>query len=115
MAEGSIVALSRDTVPTELRDKPAQAFVDVWGPQCVPCMALAPMYEELAETHGKRARFFKLEAPKNRMACVDLRVMSLPTFLVFENGVEVDRLDGDVDQARLRAWVEDKLTTTQRG
>lgn len=110
MSSTSIGELSREAVGTELKEKADRAFVDVWGPQCVPCMALAPFYEELADKHNSTARFFKLEAPKNRMACVDLKVISLPTFLLFENGQEVDRLSGEVSAADLQSWVEGKLS-----
>lgn len=114
MGSASIDDLSRETVVSELKGNSELAFVDVWGPQCVPCVALAPVYEELAAKHGERARFFKLEAPKNRMACVDLKVMSLPTFLFFEKGEEVDRLSGDVDSTQLQEWIEKSISLERR-
>jgi thioredoxin 1 len=38
----------------------------------------------------------KVEAPKNRRLCLILKVLSLPTFLFFKNGKEVDRLSGEI-------------------
>jgi len=52
--------------------------------------------EALAERYGDKVRITKVEAPKNRRLCLTLKVMSLPTFLFFKDGKEVDRLSGDI-------------------
>ena len=38
----------------------------------------------------------KVEAPKSRRLCLNLRVMGLPTFLLYKNGQEVTRLTGNI-------------------
>ena len=67
-------------------------LVDIWGPQCQPCLALMPAVEALAETYGQRVRFLKVNAPDNRKICRDLRVAGLPAYLTMRGGVEVERL-----------------------
>ena len=67
-------------------------LVDIWGPQCQPCLALMPAVESLAETYGDRVRFLKVNAPDNRKICRDLRVAGLPAYLTMRDGVEVERL-----------------------
>ncbi len=37
----------------------------------------------------------KLNAAENRMLCAKLRVMGLPTFILYKGGVEIRRLVGD--------------------
>jgi thioredoxin 1 len=66
--------------------------VDIWGPQCQPCLALMPAVEALAETYGDRVRFLSVNAPENRKVCRDLRVAGLPAYLTMRDGVEVERL-----------------------
>lgn len=70
--------------------------VDFWGPQCVHCLSLFPKVEALAERYGDKIKIGKVEASKNRRICLDLKVLSLPTFLFYREGKEVDRLSGDV-------------------
>ena len=83
-------------------------LVDIWGPQCHPCLALMPAVEALAETYGDRVRFLKVNAPDNRKVCRDLRVAGLPAYLTLRDGVEVERLTsnattpGQIEQAILR-------------
>ncbi|MGH9223009.1 MAG: thioredoxin family protein [Acidimicrobiales bacterium] len=85
-------------------------LVDVWGPQCAPCIAMMPDVEKLAADRAADMKVVKLEAPKNRRLCMQYKIMGLPAFLLFRNGEEVDRLDGaDVSAAELRSWVDRKL------
>ena len=84
-------------------------LVDVWGPQCVPCVALAPHVDRFAEERPDVA-VVKLEAPKARRVCIDLKVMTMPTFLLFRDGQEVARLsDTALSPARLEEWLGQNL------
>ena len=67
-------------------------LVDIWGPQCQPCLALMPAVEALAESYGDRVRFLSVNAPDNRKICRDLRVAGLPAYVTLRDGVEVERL-----------------------
>lgn len=87
-------------------------LVDVWGPDCRPCMALMPEVERLA---GERPDLgvVKLEAPKARRLCMELRVMGLPAFVLFNNGDEVSRINGaDITPDKLQAWLDESTTTS---
>ena len=85
-----------------------QVLVDVWGPDCQPCLALMPHVEKLAADSAGALRVVKLEAPKARRLCMELRVMGLPAFLLFRDGTEVARINGpQVSAERLSQWLED--------
>jgi len=86
------------------------SLVDVWGPDCAPCIALMPDVERIETERGPDFRVVKIEAPKNRRLCIDLRVMGLPHFLLFRDGEELDRLGGDVTASELRTWVDETLS-----
>lgn len=70
-------------------------LVDVWGPDCAPCMAMMPAVEQLAERYAGRVRVVKVNAPENRKVCRDLRVAGLPAYLTMRDGVEVERVTGN--------------------
>lgn len=78
-------------------------LVDFWGPNCAPCLALMPHVEALVDRLGGRVRLVKVNAPENRQICRDLRVFGLPTYLVFDDGEEVERLSGDPSLQDLEA------------
>lgn len=84
-------------------------LVDLWGPECRPCLALMPHVEELAARCAGEISVVKLEAPKARRLCIELGVMSLPAFILFHQGEELARLcDQALTPQRLLQWVEDK-------
>jgi len=89
--------------------------VDFWGPQCARCFALMPAIEGLSAENEGRLRLFKIDASKNRRLCINLRLMSLPAFLFYKDGKEVERLVGDsVTPGDLRSAVE-RLLAGQGG
>jgi thioredoxin 1 len=71
-----------------------EVLIDIWGPQCRPCIALMPAVEALEQIHPV-VRFVKVNAPENRKVCRDLRVAGLPAYLTMRDGVEVERLTGE--------------------
>jgi thioredoxin 1 len=91
-----MIEINSDSFEREVLHSPMPVLVDFWGPQCGPCLALMPKVESLTERYGDKVRITKVEAPKNRRLCLTLKVMSLPTFLFFKDGKEVDRLSGDI-------------------
>ncbi len=68
--------------------------VDFWGPRCAPCLALMPQVEKLEASCAETVKFVKVDASKNRRLCLELRVLSLPTYLFYKNGENVARLAG---------------------
>jgi thioredoxin 1 len=89
-------AMIEATVDTfEAAAREGNVLVDIWGPDCQPCIALMPAVDTLAERYRDRVRFVKVNAPENRKVCRDLRVAGLPAYLTMRDGVEVERLTGN--------------------
>ena len=85
-------------------------LVDVWGPDCRPCIALMPHVEKLADARADRLKVVKLEAPKARRVCINLGVHGLPTFLLLQDGEEVARLSASTISPReLNDWLDKSL------
>ena len=84
-------------------------LVDVWGPDCRPCLALMPHVEKLAAAHDDLT-VVKLEAPKARRVCIRLQVHALPTFLLMHDGQEVARLSAStISPTQLNDWLDKSL------
>jgi thioredoxin-like negative regulator of GroEL len=99
--------LTRDSFEELVTNAEQTVIIDFWGPQCAPCLALGPVYETIAQSRPEM-RFLRAEAPANRMLCVNLKVMSLPTFLCMVDGAEVSRLTGQFTAADLKRWVKEQ-------
>ncbi len=76
-------------------------LVDFWGPRCQPCLAMMPTVARLEEEASGAVRVVKVNAPEAREICRELKVFGLPTYVLMRDGVEIERLTGDVGKADL--------------
>jgi thioredoxin 1 len=90
-------AVSHETYSAEVLEASSiqPVLVDFWGPRCGPCLKMEPWVAQLAERTAGRLKVVKLNSAENRRLCVELRVMGLPTFILYRDGQEVERLIGD--------------------
>lgn len=94
-------------------DMSGTVLLDVWGPDCRPCLALMPHVEKLADARDD-LKVVKLEAPKARRVCIRLGVHALPTFLLMHDGEEVARLSAStISPAQLNDWLDKSLDETR--
>jgi len=73
-------------------DKPT--LVDFWAERCHPCKMIAPAVKEIAAEYDDRLRVAKMDVDSYPQTSMGLGVMSIPTLILFRDGVEVKRLVG---------------------
>ena len=73
-------------------DKPV--VVDFWAEWCTPCKMIAPILDEIAADHDGKIRLAKVNVDDNPSLARDFDVMSIPTLIVFQDGVPKRRLIG---------------------
>jgi thioredoxin 1 len=73
-------------------------LVDFWGPRCQPCLAMMPTIAKLEEDAAGAVRVVKVNSAENREICRDLRVFGLPTYVLMQDGEELERLSGEVSK-----------------
>ncbi|MBS7611485.1 thioredoxin [Candidatus Bathyarchaeota archaeon] len=69
-------------------------IIDFWAPWCMPCRMVEPIIYELAKIYAGRVKFARLNVDSNPEIAARFEVMSIPTLIMFENAVEVDRIVG---------------------
>lgn len=89
-----MIIVNKEDFTSEVIESAQPVVVDVWGPSCQPCLKLMPDVEELSSNYEGKVKVVKLNSAENRRLCIDLRVMGMPTFLLFKEGKEVKRISG---------------------
>lgn len=89
-----MIEVNKDNFEQEVLQADQPVVVDVWGPSCQPCLNLMPEVEALAKRYEGKVKVVKLNSAQNRRLCIVLKVMGLPTFLLFKDGNEVQRISG---------------------
>jgi thioredoxin len=79
-------------------------IVDYTATWCGPCRRIAPLVEELAGKYPSIV-FLKVDVDENEETAKDQQVSSMPTFLVYRNGINVDEMIG-ANTSKLEALVE---------
>jgi len=106
------IELNRDNYEAEVNESDLPVLVDFWGPKCGPCLALMPSVEAMEEEYEGKLKVTKLNATENRMLCAKLRVMSLPTFLFYKDGTEVERMNGeDITKDQIIKTIDEVIKT----
>ncbi len=75
-------------------------LVDAWAEWCGPCRAFAPTFEAASEKHPD-ATFAKLDTEAHQGLAAALQIQSIPTLMIFRDGIMVYRDAGALPPAAL--------------
>ena len=69
-------------------------LVDFWAEWCVPCHMVSPVVEEIGRDKGTSLEVAKLNIDDNPEITRKYGVMSIPTLMLFKDGLELARVVG---------------------
>ena len=67
-------------------------LVDFWAEWCGPCKKVSPILDEISKEHGILVG--KLNIDENPIKTVEFSVSSIPTMVLFEDGVVIKTIIG---------------------
>ncbi len=84
----------------------ALIVVDFWAPWCGPCKQFTPVLEKVVKSYGGKVKLAKVNADEQQGLAAQLRIQSLPTVYIFQNGRPVDGFSGAQPESVVRKALE---------
>lgn len=115
----SLLPLQKTTNPMNLTDANFESYlknvskpilVDFWADWCAPCKVLEPIIEEFGRLHSSIG-IAKMDVQNNQRIPSQLKILAIPTMILFENQRETKRLSGVMSlealESELKNWIKE--------
>jgi thioredoxin 1 len=97
---------------TEIINGNTPVLVDFFAEWCGPCKMMKPVLEELHRKMGNKVRILKIDIDRSPATAETLRIQSVPTLMLFQNGKSLWRQSGVLQASQLERVIA-QYTTNQ--
>jgi len=98
--------VSDATFGEEVLNSKEPVLVDFWAEWCGPCLAIAPVLDELSTELTGKVKIVKLNVDENPSTAAKYNVRSIPTMILFKGGEAADmKIGAGTPKAGLSKWL----------
>lgn len=94
---------NEQTFETDIQDE--LVLVDFFATWCGPCKMLGPVLEEMSSERSD-VKIVKIDVDENPNLSKRFAIMSVPTLILFKNGIPVSTQHGFMPKPLLEEWIK---------
>ena len=88
----NVLTLTEQNFQQQTKNK--VVLVDFWATWCAPCRMMAPVLNDVASELSENSHIGKVDIEQFQSLAQKFKVRSIPTLILFKNGVEINRFVG---------------------
>ena len=105
----SITHITTDNFESEVLQSGQPVLLDFWAEWCGPCKMIAPILDQIADEYKGRLQIGKLDVEENQGIAMKYGVRSIPTLILFKEGVVEAQHVGMLSKTQLTRLLDEKL------
>jgi thioredoxin 1 len=109
MASDKIFEFTDAQFDADVLKSATPVLVDFWATWCAPCIAIAPVLEQLADEYDGKIKIGKVNVDENPATPGQYGVRGIPTMILFKEGQIVDQLVGAVPKKQVENLLQKAL------
>jgi thioredoxin 1 len=105
VASKNVHTVTDASFQSDVLESDVPVLLDFTATWCVPCKAIAPILDEIADSKLGALKVCKIDIDQNTDTPNKFAVMSIPTLMVFKGGKMIDKRVGSGNKAQIEAFL----------
>ena len=97
----SVLTITEENFEKEVLESEDLVLIDFYADWCGPCKMMSPIIDDIAEELEGKVKVGKVNVDSNQELAIKYDVMSIPTIIVFKNGMPVQSFIGVTDKQKI--------------
>ena len=90
----SVLTITEENFENEVLKSEGVVLIDFYADWCGPCKMMSPVIDEIAKELQGNVKLGKINVDNNQELAIKYDVMSIPTIIIFKNGMPVKSFIG---------------------
>jgi len=110
MASANVKEFTDGNFESEVLNSSEPVLVDFWAEWCMPCRALAPTIEKIANEYAGKVKVGKVDTDGNRDISMKFGINAIPTVILFKDGQVAQKFVGLKPEREFKAALDAAMT-----